>query len=400
MRNENGIYSSLLKEHEKEQIAQNPYAKFGFLENPFPTKAHVMWKRFYNQEEFLREYNLCFRDFFNNQKTNSFLILGGNRTGKTHFLMHHSQKIQEENVKENVFLIAPIYITATSADFHDNYRDILDQLEAKFREAIGSELLPELIRKIQKNPDIITKVNLIEDDFVRGILNLPFGEPKNNDDPQITKLQEKGFDLMALFRNWLRGASTLIEFRQALNMYSVPKSPSAKIRLLGDLIKTLRAVNLLRGVILFIDELEQIWLSGIGKQKRERYLILLRALLDECQDSGLLMVVALSTEGGIRSNFEREYVPLYKRLASASEEHILRQIDSYDDAWGYIEYFRDKARKEYNQRTHQEFTGQEIITKPFVIETITGDDKSNKFPILQGDLFDKFHQVVENLIQM
>lgn len=365
-------------------ITASPYDKLGLLENPFPARAHPLWRRFHNQEEVRDKFNKEMEKFVRSQCSSTFLLLGGNRVGKTHFLKHNESVLREISLEKKRPDFVPIYISATAADFSENYSIMLESLNTHYFQIIGESFLLTFISKLHAERDTFLN-RFLEDDFIRALKTF-----------KASNLEDRYFEeRLTALKVWLGGGTLQKRQKDFIKVYSSLKSNSAKIRTFSTLIRIARHFDLLRGVILFLDELEQLWV-GKRPDKRLSYLINLRQLIDELPD-GLFFVIALSDDR--EDNLRRDYVPLYKRLTGGYEVNLLRQIQSVDDAWGYVEHFLEEARRDWKEklekRTKKEYKGEEIFSRRDVEKAVK---EFGTPPIPQGDLFDKLHQIFEERV--
>ncbi|MFP4459252.1 MAG: hypothetical protein ACLFSQ_06675 [Candidatus Zixiibacteriota bacterium] len=387
-----GLFDKINAIHkEKEKIQDNPYHKFGFEKNPFPTKTMGMWDRFFNQDVIRKVFEdklLSFiRDNFQNSPT--FLLEGGNRTGKTHFLKHHKLELTKYQRENHRFDVGILYISASSADFNLNYSDMLDQLFEQYENVQGESLLLNLIDNFQKFDEKIT----FEDDIVRALHRL--ASLSKITDP--TK-KEENFELnLEVFKAWIFGSSTDIKFRRNLHLYSVPRYPHQKVQLFYRLFRLLQEVGLIGGIILFVDEFEQLWLKD--KKKRLNYFTILRSLLDEFSEGGLFSTFALSSAEDKKKDFQREYMPLYRRIYLDSESNnVLKQITSFSEAWDYIEHYLNSARDEFT-KNHGDFSGHQLIKKEDTKDLLANKGILFKDPLPQGYLFEILHDEFERIVK-
>lgn len=373
--------------------ARSPYEKFGYLDNPFPTKTYPLWQRFHNQEEVKSAFEeQLLRYISGDQKNSTFFLLGGNRVGKTHFLKHHYLALEDIFRKREIYHFPPIFIAAPPSDFLQNYRDIILQLNRHYEDITKEEFFLQFSNLIKNQDDLIGK--MLKDDLWRAFRKLQQTAKRTSLIPREDFVGGVLGGVYPIFLKWLEGVTLEQREKRILGISSPLKTSSSSIYVLSQIIQMGRELELIKGLIVFLDEFEVLW-PTVRAERRARYLQDLRHFIDEIPH-GLFLVVAMTddTEASLRE----EYRALHGRLSSPTAPYILRPIHGTDDAWGYAEYFLEEARKVFEDTRGSSFQGNHIISRAEVIETLEKVSKEQLIAF-QGDFFDALHELVEEKVR-
>jgi len=360
------------------------YEKFGYLDNPFPTKSYPIWKRFYDQEAVKEAFEDQVLDYIGGeQKNTTFFLLGGNRVGKTHFLKHHFLELENVFRNKKVPYFPSIFIKAPPGEFLQNYRDIILEINRHYEEISGEEFFLQFLKRVQEKQNIVGKMP--KDDLWRVLNKLCSGRlPISTGD---------FWGLYPIFMKWLEGTTLENNEKQKIGVFSPLKTSATCISVLKRIIGIGRDEGIIKGLVVFLDEFEVLW-QVTRVEKRARYLQDLREFIDEISH-GLLFVVAMTEDA--EHNLEEEYPALYHRLSSPNVPHILKPIKGTEDAWGYANYFLEKARKEFEEGENISPKDEHIISKAEVIEAL--ERVSPELKSAQGDFFDALHELVERKVK-
>lgn len=364
----------------QEKRATAAWVRFGLLENPFPSRSHPVWDVFHNQVQVVQRFYTDVAEFVREGKTTTLFFTGGNRVGKTHFCEHHRLVLPEKFAKAGA-VVPMAVVSADSCRFSELYRPIIDQLQESLRLQTGHGFFPESWRPI---------------------LEAALGTIRPGDFREaVSTYLEAGQDQTAvihsLLMQWLRGERLRMPQRKLLGVGSVIESLAHELNALEGIIEVLRKSDLIEerkcpGVILFVDEFELMWTHR--RDKRDRFLQALRALVDACP-MGLFMCVAMAT--GVGYNFEVEdlegaYPALFARLKGVRDVPALVEVGGVIEAQEYAQAFLEsgarKAQAQGVQNGERLFSESEVRR---VFLEVAGSGGT----VSQGDFFDKLHVEAE-----
>lgn len=364
------------------------YEKFGYLDNPFPTKSYPIWKRFYNQKEVKEAFEKELINYIEgDQKNTTFFLLGGNRIGKTHFLKHHCLELENTFRKKGNPDFPPIFTKASSGNFLQNYRDIILQLNRHYEDTTKEEFFLQFLNYIKDKPDFIN--NMPKNDLRRALKHSQSSVPK-----QKAFIETEDFvGRYPIFLKWLENATLEKREKQSIGVFSPLKTSSSSIYVLKQIIKIGRTIGLVKGIIVFLDEFEVIW-PTVRADRRLRYFQDLREFIDELPN-GLFLIVAMTED--TEHKLKEEYPALYGRISSPTRQYNLNLIQGTKDACEYANYFLEEARREFEEERKTEFQDGHIISKVDVMQTLEKVFPERKAS--QGDFFDALHSLVEDKIK-
>lgn len=367
----------------QENRATAAWSRFGLLENPFPSRSHPVWDVFHNQVQVVQRFYADLGEFVREGKTTTLFFTGGNRVGKTHFCEHHRLTLPGAFAKAGL-MVPMAVVSAESCRFSELYRPIIDQLQESLRLQTGHGFFPESWRQVLQ----------------AALDSLRPGDFREAVKVYLQSSQDQSPVVHSLLMQWLRGERLRMPQRKQLGVGSVIESLAHELNALEGIIEVLRKSDLgeprrCPGVILFVDEFELMWTHR--RDKRDRFLQALRALVDACP-MGLFMCVAMAT--GVGYNFEVEdlegaYPALFARLKGVRDVPALVEVGGVIEAQEYAQAFLDsggkKARDEGIQAGERLFSESDV--RRLFLE-VAGSGGS----VSQGDFFDKLHVVAESKV--
>ena len=129
---------------------EQPWRKFGLLQNPFPSSSCPIWDVLYNQKDVVDRFHRKLKEFLQQSNNVTMFFTGGNRVGKTHFMEHHRRVLLAKFQGRGV-AVPKALVSAQSCDFWQIYRQIVDQVDESLRRQVGHGLfhgaLPESVKK-------------------------------------------------------------------------------------------------------------------------------------------------------------------------------------------------------------------------------------------------------------
>lgn len=367
----------------QENRATVAWARFGLLENPFPSRSHPVWDVFHNQVQVVQRFYADLGEFVREGKTTTLFFTGGNRVGKTHFCEHHRLILPSKFAKAGL-LVPMAVVSAESCRFSELYRPIMDQLQESLRLQTGHGFFPDSWREVLR----VVSTKLRPGDFREAV------------SVYLQTSQDQAAVVHSLLMQWLRGERLRMPQRKQLGVGSVIESLAHELNALEGIIEVLRQSTTSEqrkcpGVILFIDEFELMWTHR--RDKRDRFLQALRALVDACP-MGLFMCVAMAT--GVGYNFEVEdlegsYPALFARLKGVRDVPALVEVGGVIEAQEYAQAFLDSgARKAQGQGVE---AGERLFSESD-IRRLFLEIAGSGGTVSQGDFFDKLHVEAENKV--
>lgn len=370
--------AALGSQSEREQ----PWRRFGLLQNPFPSRAHPIWDVLFNQEEVRQRFLSELGEFLQQHHTVTLFFTGGNRVGKTHFMEHHRRvlptKLQPRGVAMPIVLVS-----AQPCDFVRLYQQMVDQVDESLRVQTGA--------------------GVFQDPLPRAIADRLQGLPPGDFRRAVEAFAQAGqrHELISvLLRQWLRGERLRSTQRRELGVSDNLDGVAQVLNAVEAFIKYLRLwdgsaeAGLFRcpGILCFMDELELIW--QYRRDRRDQFLQTLRAFVDSCAQGGLFLCAGMATGGGgpTLAELERTYPALFQRLKGARSVPTLVQVGGVVEALGYAKAFLDHGRELARRRDVKEprvplLTDTEI-EELFRQVVFMGS-------VSQGDFFDQLHNAAE-----
>ncbi len=367
----------------QENRATAAWTRFGLLENPFPSRSHPVWDVFHNQAQVVQRFYTDLGEFAREGKTTTLFFTGGNRVGKTHFCEHHRLVLPEKFAKAGL-MVPMAVVSAESCKFSELYGPIIDQLHESLRLQTGHGFFPQAWREVLQ----IALESMRPGDFREAV------------SVYLQASQEQATIVHSLLMQWLRGERLRMPQRRQLGVGSVIESLAHELNALEGIIEVLRKSNIAEprkcpGVILFIDEFELMWTHR--RDKRDRFLQALRALVDACP-MGLFMCVAMAT--GVGYNFEVEdlegaYPALFARLKGVRDVPALVEVGGVIEAQEYAQAFLDSGARKAQSQSVQ---GGERLFSESDVRRLFLEVAGSGGTVSQGDFFDKLHVEAENKV--
>ena len=330
----------LFKEVSKEK-PKNPYEDFFLLSNPFPTLG-----QFYgicvDQKSVKAEFTRVLRDFYLDSQSKIMTILGSTGAGKTNLLRFLEQTLRswrEPRTEQKAITdLFTVFIEQPQGSYLEIHRQIISQFGAMFfteffsagrQRKINLSKLPTELSGT--NPELIQAlVHITQRDSGQLPLQDASGQTFFLPQPQSHRI----------LGNWLQGAKLTVADKRELGNVSaeVGKSSTVAIKFLSDLVKIFLHAELFKGLIIFIDEFEEVF-SGISPTSQAQYAQDLRNLFDS-HPKGVVFVVATTP---IAERLQQISPALQRRLGAGVQiAPISDEIAALEYAQAYIQWGRDK----------------------------------------------------------
>ena len=331
---------SLFKDVSTEK-PKNPHEDFFLLSNPFPTVGQFNGICV-DQESVKSEFTRILRGFYLNSQSQIMTIHGNTGAGKTNLLRFLEQTLRswrESGAERKAITdLFTVFITQPQGSYLEIHRQIISQFGTMFFTEFFSAVRQRKIN-LSKLP---TELSGINPELVQALVHIT-----QRDSGQLT-LQEASGQISFLhepqsyrtLENWLQGVKLNTAERRQLGNVSaeVGKSSTVAIKFLSDLVKIFLHVNLFKGIIIFIDEFEEVF-SGLSSTSQAKYAQDLRNLFDS-HPKGVVFVVATTP---IAERLQQISPALQRRLGAGVQiAPISDEIAALEYAQAYIQWGRDK----------------------------------------------------------
>ena len=342
--NQDNLTLNGLHKEFSQEIPENPYEKYSLLSNPFPTLG-----QFYgicvDQESVKSRFTQVLREFYLSSQTQIMTMLGSTGAGKTNLLRFLEQTLKswrEPNAEKKAITdLYTIFVEQPQGSYLEIHRQIISQLSALFfteffsavrKREINLFKLPAQLSGV--NPELIQALGHIsQKEF--GQLSLP--DPSGYE-PQSYRILE----------NWLQGMKLTAGEKKQLGNVSVEigKSATVAIKFLSDLVRIFLHAKIFRGVIILLDEFEEIF-SGLTSTSQAQYAQDLRNLFDS-HPKGIVFVVATAP---ISEQLQQISPALQRRLG---KEVQIAPISNEEVALEYARAYIHWGRNEFKRKVKRE----------------------------------------------
>lgn len=338
----NGLFKEVSTEKPR-----NPYEEFFLLSNPFPTLG-----KFYgicvDQESVKAEFTRVLRGFYLDSQSQIMTIRGSTGAGKTNLLKFLEQTLRnwrESGTEQKAITdLFTVFITRPQGSYLEIHRQIISQLSAMFFTEFFSMVRQHKIN-LSKLPAELPGINT---ELVQALVHIA-----QRDSGQLT-LQDASGQISFLhepqsyriLENWLQGIKLNTEEKRQLGNVSaeVGKSSTVAIKFLSDLVTIFLHIKFFKGVIIFIDEFEEVF-SGLSSTSQAQYAQDLRNLFDS-HPEGVVFVVAAAPIAG---RLQQISPALQRRLGTGVQiAPIADEIIALEYARAYIQWGRDMFKEKMN----------------------------------------------------
>lgn len=338
-----------VREELSQKIPKNRYEDFYLLSNPFPSVGE-----FYgvcvDQKEVKGEFTRVLREFNLDTQRQIMMMVGTTGAGKTNLLRFLEQTLkrwQEPNPENKAITdLFTVYVEQTQGNYLEIHRQIVSQFAAMFFTKFFSE--------VRKNKINLSKLTIdlagTNPDLIRALVQIAqrdSGQLSLEDVSTQTflTLEPQSYRILD---NWLQGVKLPAADKKLLGNISadVGKSSTVAIKFLSDLVKVFLHVKIFKGVIIFIDELEEIF-SGLTPTSQAQYAQDLRNLFDS-HPKGVVFVVATSP---ITERLQNVSPALERRLGKGVQ---IAPISDEDTALEYAREYIKWGRRKFEEKTKTE----------------------------------------------
>lgn len=311
---------------------ENPYEELFLLSNPFPGEGQFVPGICVDQDNVKEEFRRKLREFRLNDRSVRMTVVGRTGAGKTTLLRFFEERLSDwRNIK-----FFTIFVQMSKSGYLDVHPQIVSQLGAlfyiKFFDAVR-----------QKQIDL---TSLPAD--LSGISPELIHVLKRIVSYQSTQLSifeaENGPASLRNLDDWLQGRKLSAADKKLLGNVTVEigKSSTVAIKFLTDLVRIFRHAKLFSGLVIFLDEFEQI-VSDVSGADRTRYAQDIRNLFDSLSE-GVVFIIATAP---VADSLERVSPALNRRLGSGVS---IEPINSEGLALTYAEAYIQLGRDEFLRR--------------------------------------------------
>jgi hypothetical protein len=302
---------------EGKQLQTSLYKKYGVVTNPFPSSGQTSdHPRKPGQADVAIQERL--RSFINNSMSQVVVLTGIQGVGKTNLLEYYRKQLPEAFAEDSGFYVIQ-YLADPEPRFTGVILKILDEL--------GVTLLNNVIDKlVAGDRDAILHAHVSSPEFREALHRIATEKAKGSDvSPLVSQLSE-----------YLHGVRMLKSHYETLGVRFSLTTQEQKTSALRDLVGLARELGLLKGILLFMDELEK--LGDMTLRNTLGYLSAIRALIDALPHA-LFLVLAMTETA--RADYQR----LFPSLASRFGNPIaLSPLSNQEEAVDLGRFYLTEAR--------------------------------------------------------
>ena len=337
-----------VREELSQKAPENPYEDFYLLSNPFPSIGE-----FYgicvDQKEVKGEFKRVLREFNLDVQRQIMMMIGTTGAGKTNLLRFLEQTIrswQEPNPENKAITdLFTVYVEQTQGNYLEIHRQIISQFAEMFFTKFFSEVRQ---RKINLSK-LSTELPGTNPELIQALVQIVYRDSGqlSLDDVLNQAPEPQSYRIL---NNWLQGTKLLASEKKILGNVSteVGKSSTVAIKFLSDLVKIFLHVGIFKGVIIFIDELEEMF-SGLTPTSQAQYAQDLRNLFDG-HPKGIVFVVATAP---ITERLQNISPALQRRLGPGVQ---IAPISDEDIALKYARSYIELGRRKFEDKTNREIS--------------------------------------------
>lgn len=298
------------------------YAKYGILDNPFPaagqSSGHPRMEGGIDDEVEGR-----IRQFETDNRSSQVLVIEGTQgVGKTNLLSYYEQQFHDYYEEDETFYIIRYY-PDPEPSFDSVLRKIFQSFDQSHFEKIGSELA-----RANRNTRDQAKETARSHE-VRIVLNSLEKASRNTE-----ALEE----CARLALEWFVGLRILKRHREVLGVNFRLDTVESRTQALRDVIYVSEKLDLLKGILLLLDELEKQDYS-LSKTPVLRFLSAIRALIDALPRC-LFLMLAVTPQARMR------YFAMLPALAGRLQDTLaLSPVDDPDEAKRLYTFYTREARR-------------------------------------------------------
>lgn len=340
-----------VREELSQEIQNNPYEEYNLLSNPFPIIGEFCGNCV-DQKEVKGKFKQELLEFNRNAQSRIMTMIGGTGAGKTNLLRYFEQTLNEwrEPNTENKAItdLFTVYVDRPQGNYLEIHRQIISQFATMFFTKFFTKVR-ESKTSLSKLPEELPGTN---PELIRALVHI-----SQRDSGQMSLLDEREQTYSVyepqsyrILDNWLQGIKLNTGEKKLLGNVSadVSKSSTVAIKFLSDLVKIFLHVELFKGVIIFIDELEEVF-SGLSSTSQAQYAQDLRNLIDS-HPNGIVFVVGTAP---IAERLQQISPALLRRLG---ETVTIAPISDEDLALEYAQSYIQSGRAEFKDKRDRQIS--------------------------------------------
>lgn len=345
--NLDGLTLDALLEEFGQDTPKNPYEDYFLLSNPFPTLG-----QFYgicvNQESVKKEFTRTLRDFYLGSQSRIMTILGSTGAGKTNLLRFLEQTLNNKQDpstdRKTITNLFTVFVEQPQGSYLEIHRQIVNQLGSMFYTKFFSAVRQGKINL----SELPAELSGIHPALIQALAHIAHRDSNQLTWDDVTGQASFLHEPLPyrIFENWLQGIKLSAAEKQLLGNVSaeVGKSSTVAIKFLSDLVKIFLRVELFKGIIIFIDEFEEVF-SGLSPTYQAQYAQDLRNLFDSLSE-GVVFVVATAP---IAERLQKISPALQRRLGQGVQiDPISDEATALRYASAYMEWERNRFEEKMN----------------------------------------------------
>ena len=313
------------------------YSQYGIVKNPFPasgqSSGHPRLEDELDDKIAKRFKEFEIKEFKNNPRRSQVILIEGTQgVGKTNLLNYYEEQFRDYYDQDESFYIIRYY-PDPEPSFDAIVRKIFQSLDQhhfeKLARALASADNRDSIKDIAKGFEVRCVLNGIE---------------------RVAREEGDVQECSRLALEWFSGMRILKKHREVLGVNFRLDTVEARTRALRDITYVSEKLDLLRGILLLLDELEKQDYS-MSKTPVLRFLSAIRALVDALPRC-LFLILAMTPQARLR------YFSMLPALAGRLQDILdLPTVNHFDNAFALYEFYvgkeRSSARLQVNNNSEQ-----------------------------------------------
>ena len=307
------------------------YAKYGILDNPFPAAGQSSGHP-RREDEIDDQVVYQIRQFETDNRSSQVLVIEGTQgVGKTNLLSYYERQFHDYYEEDETFYIIRYY-PDPEPSFDSVLRKIFHSFDQSHFERIGTELarIDRDKRDQAKETARSHEVRIVLNSLERAGRNLE----RTGRNAETEALEE----CARLALEWFVGLRILKRHREVLGVNFRLDTVESRTQALRDVVYVSEKLDLLKGILLLLDELEKQDYS-LSKTPVLRFLSAIRALIDALPRC-LFLMLAVTPQARMR------YFAMLPALAGRLQDTLtLSPVDDFDKAKKLYEFYVREARR-------------------------------------------------------
>ena len=298
------------------------YRRYGILDNPFPaagqSSGHPRMEDGIDDEV---EHRI--RQFETDNRSSQILVIEGSQgVGKTNLLSYYEQQFHDYYEEDETFYIIRYY-----PDPEPSFDSVLRKIFYSFDQSHFERIGTTLAESNQHTRDQAKEA--ARNHEVRIVLNSLENAGRNSEDLK---------ECARLALEWFVGLRILKRHREVLGVNFRLDTVESRTQALRDIVYVSEKLDLLKGILLLLDELEKQDYS-LSKTPVLRFLSAIRALIDALPRCLFLMLA-------VTPQARRRYFAMLPALEGRWQDILtLSSVDDLDEAKKLYAFYTKEARR-------------------------------------------------------